>query len=598
MKCYQKDYPRPQFVRRNWENLNGLWDFAFDDSNKGEQEKWYNNFSGSLKIQVPFTYESALSGIHDNTPHNNIWYHRIFHVNGALLQENNYILHFEGCDFHTKLWINGEYAGCHSGGYARFSFDVTNLLKDGENHVTVKVEDSFDLQMPRGKQRWKDENYGVFYVQTTGIWKTVWSEYVPQICLSDIKMTPNLQDTRLELEACIQAPAEAFDGNLFLETTISFNGYPVSKTCIAPFDNMNRNIKIGIDLHSEVSNTDEPTVKTWSPEHPDLYDIEFRILKNGAVLDQVGSYFAMRDIRIEGCRILLNRSPLYQRLLLDQGYWKDSLLTPPCEEAIWEDIEKILAMGFNGVRKHQKIEDERFLYWCDVKGLLVWSEMAAAFLYSDSALSEFTREWLEIVRQNYNHPCIITWTPFNESWGITNIKKRRDQQCFVNAIYYLTKSIDPIRPVITNDGWEHTISDIITIHDYGQDADALKNRWSEHKNEILNADTSPDVQRAAFADGFSYQGQPVIISEYGGIAIDTGVPGWGNMVKEEEFVQRFESITTAIRQIPYVCGYCYTQVTDVQQEINGLMDMDRNFKADPEIIRRINTQPVNSANQE
>jgi len=344
------------------------------------------------------------------------------------------------------------------------------------------------------------------------------------------------------------------------------------------------------EILSQVTNTDEKGVKVWTPENPNLYDIEFCILEDGKVLDEVGSYFAMREISIEGNCVLLNGCPLYQRLILDQGYWKDSLLTPPSERALIEDIEKIKAMGYNGVRKHQKIEDERFLYWCDVKGLLVWSEVAAAFRYTDHALTEFTSAWMEIIRQNYNHPCIIVWTPFNESWGVPNVKKRMDQQCFTEAIYYLTKSIDPYRPVITNDGWEHTISDIITIHDYSQDGCELKRRCIEHKDEILSDKVSPYSLRASFADGFTYKGQPVMISEYGGIAIRSDIPGWGygNMVDKDDFVQRFESITAAIKEIPYVCGYCYTQVTDVQQEINGHMDMERNFKIDPQIIKKIN----------
>ena len=590
MKCYKKDYPRPQFVRNQWENLNGTWDFAFDDQNVGEAEKWYQNFPESRPIQVPFTYETVLSGIHDETRHDNIWYHRTIAVDGSRLASNRYILHFEGSDFVTKLWVNGQYAGSHRGGYARFSFDITDLVRDGENQLAVKVEDSFDLQYPRGKQRWKDQNFGVMYVQTTGIWKTVWSEYVSNAHLAGVKMTPDLQHASLALEVDINAADAQMNGELWLEVSISYQDHPVNRICTALIDPLQEHLRMCLNLYSEVSNTDEATVKTWSPDHPNLYDIAFRLFSKDQILDEVGSYFAMREIRIEGNQVLLNGSPLYQRLLLDQGYWKDSLLTPPSEDALVEDTDKILAMGFNGVRKHQKIEDERFLYWCDKKGLLVWSEMAANFLFSDSAIVEFTEEWLQIVKQNYNHPCIIVWTPFNESWGITNIKHRRDQQDLTRAIYYLTKSIDPYRPVITNDGWEHTISDIITIHDYGQNADALRNQFMEHKDEILSDQAFTRSLRAAFADGFSYQGQPVIISEYGGIAIKSGIPGWGygNMVTKDEFLPRFQSITAAIKQIPYVCGYCYTQVTDVQQEINGMMDMERNFKVDPALIRKIN----------
>ena len=590
MKCYKKDYPRPQFVREQWENLNGIWDFAFDDQNIGEAEKWYQNFPKSVPIRVPFTYETPLSGIHDESRHDHIWYHRVTTVDGAALAENRYFLHFEGSDYVTKLWVNGQFAGSHRGGYARFSFDITDLVRDGENHLTVKVEDSFDLQQPRGKQRWKNKSFSVLYVQTTGIWKTVWSEYVPNLHLAGVKMTPDLQHARLILEANVSAPEQKLNGDLWLEVLVSFQGYPVNRTCTVLSDPMQHRIRMSVDLLSEISNTDEPTVKTWSPDRPDLYDISFRLLDKGRSVDTVGSYFAMREIRIDGNQILLNGYPLYQRLLLDQGYWRQSHLTPPSEEALVEDIDKILALGFNGVRKHQKTEDERFLYWCDKKGLLVWSEMAAAFLFSDYAIKVFTEEWMHVVSQNYNHPCIITWTPFNESWGITNVKHRRDQQDFTRAIYYLTKSIDPYRPVITNDGWEHTVSDIITVHDYRQEADVLLKSWTEHSNDILSGHATPHSQRAIFADGFSYKGQPVIISEYGGSVMESEEEGWGygHRLSEEDFLQRFQSITSAIQQIPGVCGYCYTQATDVQQEINGLMDMDRNVKVDPAFIRKVN----------
>ena len=356
-------------------------------------------------------------------------------MDGSRLEKENYLLHFEGSDFITKVWVNGQYVGDHRGGYARFSFDITDVVRDGENELVVKVEDSFDMQQPRGKQR----------------------------------------------------------------------------------------------------------------------------------------------------------------LILDQGYWKDSHLTPPSEEALIEDIDKIHALGYNGLRKHQKIEDERFLYWCDVKGMLVWSEMAAAYQYSDYAVSEFVSEWMEIVKQNYNHPCIITWTPFNESWGVSQIETRKNEQNFTEAVYYLTKSLDKYRPVIVNDGWEHTISDIITLHDYEEVGEVLKARYTEGKEEIMSTEIYHCSGKSAFANGYSYKGQPVIISEYGGIAFNNDDSGWGygNKVNtKEEFIKRFDEITTAVKEIPYVCGFCYTQVSDVQQEINGMMDMERNFKVEPEIIKEINERKI------
>ena len=592
MKCYVKDYPRPQFVRDNWENLNGIWDFKFDDENCGEQEQWFKTFKSELTIQVPFTYETKLSGIQEESRHDNIWYHKTIQVDGTRLKKNNYIIHFEGSDFVTKLWVNGQYAGSHKGGYARFSFDITKLIKDGTNHLTVKVEDSFDMQQPRGKQRWINQNFGCWYVQTTGIWKTVWTEYVPKISLKQVKMTPNLEDYSLEVEYNVNIPEPMLNGDFMVEAAVYFEGQLINKTLTYV---MSEHIETKVDLFVKKPDGMEWTVQTWSPEEPNLYDIEFSLINKGEIFDKAGSYFAMREIRIDGPNILLNGRPLYQRLILDQGYWEPSHLTPPSEDALIEDIDKIQALGYNGLRKHQKTEDERFLYWCDVKGMLVWSEAPATYQYSDYAVHEFTTEWLEIVKQNYNHPCIITWTPFNESWGISRVETKRTEQHFTEAIYHLTKSIDKYRPVIVNDGWEHTVSDIITLHDYEEAGEVLKARYTEYQNEIMTTEVYHSNHKSAFANGYQYKGQPVIISEYGGIAFNNDDSGWGygNKVNtKEEFIQRFDSITTAVKELPYVCGFCYTQVSDVQQEINGLMDIERNFKVEPETIREINERKI------
>jgi len=235
--------------------------------------------------------------------------------------------------------------------------------------------------------------------------------------------------------------------------------------------------------------------------------------------------------------------------------------------------------------------DERFYYWCDVKGMLVWCEAPATYQFSDCAVNEFTTEWMEIVKQHYNHPCVITWTPFNESWGVGMIQKHRKQQLFTEAIYYLTKTFDTMRPVIVNDGWEHTISDILTLHDYQEDGDLSMQRYTEYKDDILHNRKAFNHFRMAFADGYEYKGQPILLSEFGGIAFNNDDSGWGygeKVQSEEDFIKRFEAITTAFGQIPYMCGYCYTQVSDVQEEKNGLMDMKRNFKVDPKRIKEIN----------
>ena len=587
MKCYKKNYPRTQFVREQWLDLNGQWDFSFDDENCGEQEQWFKGFENQFNIQVPYTYETKLSGIEDETIHKFVWYHRKIKIDSARLKGHRYVIHFEGSDYFTKLWVNGQYVGSHQGGYSRFSFDIAYLLHDGENNITVKVEDSLDKQQPRGKQRWVSENFDCWYIQTTGIWKSVWAEYVPLTSIDSIKMTPVLKEGRLAVECFIDTNKEADLSKLNLEVYISYAGRTVNKSI---FDVKNH-LHLNLDVKAEPLPNVRQNVHMWSPQAPNLYDIEFRLIQAGQVVDEVASYFAMREIQIEGNQVLLNGRPLYQRLILDQGYWKDSHLTPPNEEALIKDLDRIQELGYNGLRKHQKIEDERFLYWCDVKGMLVWSEAAAAYEFSDNAVEKFTKEWISIVRQNYNHPCIITWVPFNESWGVSEIYSNRQEQRFTEAIYNLTKSIDAMRPVIVNDGWEHTVSDIITLHDYESEGEALKKRYTEFKDAILNAEISHNKDKQVFAKGYHYKGQPVMITEYGGIALEDNENGWGYGEKvqgEEEFIKRFKSLVMAIKELPYVSGYCYTQLTDVQQETNGLMDIERNYKVSKEKIREIN----------
>lgn len=587
MKAMIPNYPRPQFVRPSWQNLNGSWNFSFDDANEGEAQKWTEAFPLGQTIQVPFTYETKLSGIGDELQHDNVWYSRSLTVTAADLAQT-VLLHFEGSDYTTKLWVNGQYAGHHTGAYSRFSFDITSLLEEGDNLLVVKIEDSLDDQQPRGKQRWMPDNFGCWYVQTTGIWKTVWMEVRPRTAVDHLKITPVLANREIELE--LDVCAKAYSPSLTVEAIVSFDGTFINSTCIPV---CGKHISTTINVFSTL--VDDWGIRTWSPSAPNLYDLTLILRDGDTVVDTVDSYFGMREIRIDGQNILLNGEPLYQRLILDQGYWKDSHLTPPDEQALITDIERIQALGYNGLRKHQKVEDERFLYWCDVKGMLVWSEVGSAYTFSDYAVNEFTRQWMEIVKQQYNHPSIITWTPFNESWGVRDIKTNAKQQAFTESIYYLTKTYDPNRPVIVNDGWEHTISDIITLHDYEASGEVFLKRYTEFKDEILNNELYHCGQKSAFANGYGYCGQPILISEFGGIAFNNDDSGWGygdKVQTEEAFLARFDSITTAIKELPYCCGYCYTQVTDVQQEINGLMDIDRNYKVDADTIREINLRQV------
>ncbi|SHM55717.1 glycoside hydrolase family 2 protein [Gracilibacillus kekensis] len=582
---YQRtEYPRPQYVRESWQNLNGTWKFSFDDNNEGEKAKWFANPSFTTDINVPFTYETKASGIGEEKFHPYIWYKRDFDIPEKEVGKN-VILRFQASDYKTKVWVNGTFIGEHIGGNAAFSFDITNaVVETKSNELVVKVEDSNSCYQPRGKQRWIDENFGCWYVQNTGIWQTVWLEFVNKERIDNVKITPNIDTSSVVFEYKLNGEV---DDSWRIDTTISFNSQVVKKVSLNP----NRsNATYEVDLLSEIH---EWKVMHWTSEHPNLYDVEFTLLKNNEVIDKVTSYFGMRKVSIKNGQVLLNNRPIYQKLLLDQGYWPDTMLTPPSDEAILEDIDKTMAMGFNGVRKHQKIEDERFLYWCDKKGLLVWSEMAATYEFSDEAVENFTKEWLEIMQQNYNHPSIITWVPFNESWGVPNILTNKKQQAFTEAIYYLSKSLDNERPVIVNDGWEHTISDIIALHDYEEVGKVFYDRYKE-KDNILGNKIPHNHQKYAFAEGYEYQGQPVILTEYGGIAFkDESGWGYGNQVaSEKEFLDRYKEITDAIKSIPYISGYCYTQTTDVQQEINGLLNEDRTPKIAMEKIKEVNDANV------
>ncbi|RED40470.1 glycoside hydrolase family 2 protein [Paenibacillus sp. VMFN-D1] len=579
---YIKDYPRPQFVRGDWMSLNGTWDFRFDDHNAGEQERWQETFAETHKINVPFTYETRLSGIGIEEFHPYVWYNKKVHIPKEA-GGKRVILHFQAVDHVAKVWINGQMAGSHQGGYAAFSFDITPYLVFGaDNQITVKAEDSDSCTQPRGKQRWTKDNFECFYVQTTGIWQTVWLEYVEEQRLETVKITPDVDRSIVRFD--YQVEGVEISGDLRLEAIVTLKGKPVKRVSLV----IDRPcLTVEVDLIHEANGPWKKCL--WSPQHPNLYDVEFVLTLDGQVVDRVFSYFGMRKISIENGRVLLNNVPIYQRLILDQGYWTDSHLTPPSEEALIEDIDSMLAMGYNGVRKHMKIEDARFLYWCDVKGLLVWSEMAATFEFHDLAVEAFTKEWLEIVRQQYNHPSIITWVPFNESWGISSILRDSRQQKFTEGIYHLTKAIDPHRPVITNDGWEHTVSDILTLHDYVENGDGFMKRYS-NLEAVLTCETTCNQWKFAFAEEYEYRGQPIMITEYGGIAFRSD-KGWGygrQVATEEEFLSRFEGLTMAIKSVDSIVGYCYTQLTDVQQEMNGILNEDRTPKFPLEKIKQIN----------
>ncbi|WP_317914659.1 glycoside hydrolase family 2 protein [Carnobacterium maltaromaticum] len=576
MEMLKNLHPRPQMTREKWKLLDGDWNFSFDREDSGVSQKWHKGIKETKVIKVPFTYETQLSGINQELFEPIVWYEREI----ELTEGQDYLVHFEGADYFTQVWLNGEKIGEHRGGYTRFSFQIK--AQQQKNTLIVRIEDTLLCSQPRGKQRWLRDNFGCWYVQTTGIWKSVWIEEVANTYITNLKLTPDVPQQALVCE--VQLNQYERTEKYTINATVLFEGRIISQSSQSLAQELN-----GMNLSvMDLENTGWG-VQLWSPETPSLYDLVLELWINEACVDRVASYFGMRSIAIEGATILLNGHSLYQRLILDQGYWEESGLTPPSVEALEIDVKRIKEMGYNGVRKHQKTEDERFLYLCDKYGLLVWSEMPATYEFNDQAIEMFTNEWLKIVKQNYSHPSIIIWVPFNESWGIENIYTDKKQQKFTESIYYLTKSIDSARPVITNDGWVHTISDIITLHDY-EELIPLFNKRYQNKELILSNQLMFNKNFFAFAKNYQYQGQPIIISEFGGIAF-TNEKGWGygnQVANQSDFIERFDAIHQAIQGLDYVSGYCYTQLTDVEQEVNGLLTPDRKAKIDLAEVLRIN----------
>ncbi|MDR0426954.1 MAG: glycoside hydrolase family 2 [Clostridiales bacterium] len=576
-KCYKKGYPRPQLVRKSWDSLNGLWDFRFDPKNIGEREGWQKGFDSGDKINVPFAYEAPLSGIGKADMVPNVWYCKRIKLGKAQLTPVIKLI-FEGSDYITKVYVNGSYVGLNEGAYHRFSFDIAPYAAAGENVIVVKAEDSYACDRPRGKQRWQDGVYACWYVQTTGIYKSVWMEYLDTYHLESLRMTPSLKDDSVGFYLSPAAPSD----ELSAEIKIEFGGRLVKTTSCSLNEYENY---VRVDIGSAA--VDEHTAY-WSPARPCLYDVEITLSHRGVPCDGVASYFGMREIGVQGDKVVLNRAPVVQALLLDQGHWEDGHLTPPDEAALQKDIELMKSAGFNGARKHQKIEDERFLYYADILGFFVWCEMPSMFRFSERSSARFIEQWQKIVRQNANHPSVVCWVPFNESWGVRMIETNERQQSLANAAYYVAKALDGTRPVVSNDGWEHTTSDIVTIHHYTQKADELYDYYKDP--ETLEKGHPKNGQKKPFAKGYGYRGEPVMISEFGGAAFNAETDkGWGygrGVDNAAELVERVRGMITAVGAIGSGAGFCYTQFTDVQQEINGLFTANRQPKADIKELRQ------------
>ncbi len=576
-----KRHPRPDFKRRDWENLDGVWDFAFDDGAIGESKKWFQSGDTKketfpLKITVPFCYQSPASGIADTTYHPVFWYSRTFDV-PKTFDDKHVMLRFGAVDFECKVWINGVFAGIHKGGYTPFSFDITGMVeRTSSNRLTVMVIDRNDTAQPRGKQYWKEKNSRCWYTPSSGIWQSVWLEAVPHLYVTSLTLKPDIDNSSvtgyLNLSACPDTTAE-------LKITLRYKNKTVQT---AMFSVTDQRMSFVLRLREE---DDIDEIHYWSPKTPNLYTLECLLIADSEHndithnVDEVETYFGMRKIAVENGQILLNNKPLYQRLILDQAYWEEGFLTPPSQDAYRQDVELIKSLGFNGVRLHQKIEAPEFYYWADTLGILVWAEMPSAYQYCDESCGYIINEWKDFIERDMNHPSIICWVPFNESWGIRNVAHNKSQQEFTAAVYHLTKALDGTRLVSTNDGWEQTITDICGIHDYVRDGIQLGQKLSNLPLLLKGA----AQERMLYADGFSYRGEPILITEFGGIAFSSEMndQNWGysgGAADVSDFLERLKGLVDAILSCKDIQGYCYTQLTDLMQEVNGLAYMNRKLK--------------------
>lgn len=540
------EHPFPQMKRAEWTNLNGVWEFAETDE---QADSRY--LEGGLypdKIVVPFCRESKLSGLGRRGFIKNVWYRRTFEAPSKWTSPR-VRLHIGACDWYTRVWLNGKLIGEHKGGSAPFAFDITKDMKDGRNTIIINAfDDTRSGLQAVGKQAVSEESEGCSYTRTTGIWQTVWLEGVGSSYIRDCRIEPDICGSRVLLKAEIDGTSQG----LTFKAVAYADGKAVG-TAEAPANW--RNNRLVLDLSDK---------KLWSVKNPFLYDLKLSLMQGDKVIDSVDSYFGLREVSISGGAILINGEPVFQRTVLDQGFYPDGIWTAPSDEALRHDIELSQALGFNGARLHQKVFEPRFLYWADKMGYLVWGEFPCWGLnYENPAITlPVVNEWVEIVRRDRNHPSIIGWCPFNET--------PEEATGLQNVVVNMTRALDPSRPIIDASGWSHGLPDpeVLDAHDYAQDPELFRKNWPGRIGQA-----------------------PFFVSEYGGIGWDIeGGWGYGEAPKSlEEFYQRYEGLTNVLLDNRFMFGFSYTQLTDVEQEKNGLYFYDRTPKFDVERIRKINS---------
>jgi beta-galactosidase/beta-glucuronidase len=589
-------------VRDSWQSLDGEWQFGYDDDDRGVADGWYapgRSEPFDRVITVPFPPESPASGIGDTGYHAVVWYRRVVQaadlLDRSLGSDERLLIHFGAVDQAATVWLDGVFVGEHVGGQTPFWVDVSDLVRSGGDHVLVvrAEEDPRDRSLLRGKQDWQPEPHGIWYHRSTGIWQTVWAEAVPAQRISDVSWIPDLDAAavRCELEL-----AEWPEDPLEVEVVLSLGGGDVAK---ATFAVAGRNARHDIRIKDLTSAGGRERL-LWNPDRPTLLDADVvlrRPGRMGGVVDRVASYVGLRSVGVGEGKFLLNGEPTYVRAVLDQGYRADTHLANRGAAELRREVEIVRELGFNTVRMHQKAEDPRFLYWADRLGVMVWGETANAHEYTPRSAELLTSEWTALVRRDRSHPSIVAWVPINESWGVDEIGQEPTQQSFAAAVAALTRSLDPSRPVLSNEGWHHVDSDVIGVHDYASRPEVIRDRYGDlaavHRTL---AGPGPAKRKLILnrrqRDSFDRGEAPLMLTEFGGIAY-AGVRakswGYSTVSSDEEYERLLRTLFEAVRSCEPVAGYCYTQLIDCAQEANGLLREDGTPKLPIEVIRRIVT---------
>ena len=566
------EHPRPDLCRENWQTLNGEWQFEIDKAADGEARGLSHGKDLNSKIVVPFCPESKLSGLGlgNTVKLKDVWYRRSFELSPAMTGKRVRI-HFGGVDYKTWVYINGQLAGTHVGGSSAFSFEITQWLKDGPNEVVVKVlDDMWSGLQPSGKQS-PEQSQGCTYTRTTGIWQPVWLEAVGSTFVENISVVPDPDNSRV----FITAKLNGLDKDLSLKAEAFIDGKSVgSDTTTGPWQNT-----LVVDLK---------TMKLWTPGTPNLYDLKLTLSSGNTSIDTLNSYFGLRSVAIDGRRILINGKPVFQRLILDQGFYPDGLWTAPTDEALKKDIELSMACGYNGARLHQKVFEPRFLYWADKLGYMVWGESPNwGFSFKPEGHAAYVNEWTEILLRDRNHPSIIGWSAFNE----TNGSVVADLQ---QMMWNVTKAIDPTRPAFETSGWTHTLPnpEVLDMHDYDGNGVSLRERWLGNLSVTSVPRSIPARYGSLKASPTKDRGVPFMVSEIGGIGWATG-GGWGYGTGPktlDEFYVRYKGTIDAMLDNTHLFGFCYTQLTDIEQEKNGLYYYDRKPKFDAKKLHEITSR--------